>query len=120
MLPPPKARRERYPGLQPLSDRRALTGVVFVLKRGILWEILPQELGCDSGVTYWRRLRDWQEAGVWQRLHKFLLSKLRATDQIVWPRAVVDSGSVRAVGGGEKNGTIVTGPETGIILVGRI
>lgn len=29
--------------------------------------MLPQEMGCGSGVTCWRRLRDWHEAGVWER-----------------------------------------------------
>ena len=110
VLPPPKPRRERYPGRKPLSDRRVLTGVVFVLKSGIPWEMLPQEMGCGSGMTCWRRLRDWQEAGVWQRLHQLLLSKLRAADQIDWSRAVVDSGSVRAVGGGGENGAQSHGP----------
>ncbi len=105
VLPPRKPRRERYPGRKPLSDRRVLTGVLFVLKSGIPWEMLPQEMGCGSGMTCWRRLRDWHEAGVWQRLHELLLSKLRAADRIDWSRAVVDSGSVRAVGGGGKNGT---------------
>ena len=110
LLPPPKPRRERYPGRKPLSERRVLTGVLFVLKSGIPWEMLPQEMGCGSGMTCWRRLRDWQEAGVWQRLHELLLSKLRAADRIDWSRAVVDSGSVRAVGGGGKNGTKSHGP----------
>ncbi len=110
LLPPPKPRRQRYPGRKPLSERRVLSGVLFVLKSGIPWEMLPQEMGCGSGMTCWRRLRDWQEAGVWQRLHELLLSKLRAADRIDWSRAVVDSGSVRAVGGGEKNGTKSHGP----------
>ena len=105
LLPPPKPRRQRYPGRKPLSERRVLTGVLFVLKSGIPWEMLPQEMGCGSGMTCWRRLRDWHEAGVWQRLHELLLSKLRAADRIDWSRAVVDSGSVRAVGGGGENGT---------------
>ncbi len=105
LLPRPKPRRQRFPGRKPLSDRRVLTGILFVLKSGIPWEMLPQEMGCGSGMTCWRRLRDWHEAGVWQRLHELLLSKLRAADQIDWSRAVVDSGSVRAVSGGGKNGT---------------
>ncbi len=108
LLPPPKPRRQRYPGRKPLSDRPVLTGVLFVLKSGIPWEMLPQEMGCGSGMTCWRRLRDWQEAGVWQRLHELLLSKLRAADQIDWSQAVVDGGSVRAVGAG--NGTQSHGP----------
>ena len=100
LLPPPKPRRWRYPGRKPLRDRQALTGVLFVLKSGIPWEMLPKEMECGSGMTCWRRLRDWREAGVWQNLHELLLAKLRAADQIDWSRAVVDSASIRAVGGG--------------------
>ncbi len=110
LLPKPKPRRRRYPGRKPLSDRRVLTGILFVLKSGIPWQMLPPEMGCGSGMSCWRRLRDWQEAGVWQRLHELLLSKLRAADQIDWSRAPVDSGSIRAVGGGGKNGTQSHGP----------
>jgi transposase len=105
LLPSPKPRRFRFPGRKPISDRQALTGILFVLKSGIPWEMLPQEMGCGSGMTCWRRLRDWQEAGVWQKLHELLLAQLREADQIDWSRAVVDSASVRAVGGGEKNRT---------------
>ena len=103
LLPPPKPRRWRYPGRKPISDRQALTGILFVLKSGIPWEMLPQEMGCGSGMTCWRRLRDWQKAGVWQQLHELLLAHLQEADQIDWSRAVVDSASVRAVGGGGKN-----------------
>ena len=98
LLPPeppkPKGGRPRIP------DRQVLTGVLFVLKTGIPWEDLPQEMGCGSGMTCWRRLRDWQEAGVWNRLHHELLERLHRADRIDWSRAVVDSASVRAVLGG--------------------
>ena len=103
LLPKPKPRRWRHPGRKPLKDRQALTGVLFVLKSGIPWEMLPKEMECGSGMTCWRRLRDWQEAGVWQNLHELLLAKLRKAGQIDWSRAVVDSASIRAVGGGGKN-----------------
>ena len=79
-----------------VSDRAALTGIIFVLKSGIPWEMLPQELGCGSGVTCWRRLRDWQEAGVWDRLHRELLDRLGQADQIDWSRASLDSASIAA------------------------
>lgn len=62
VLPLPKARRQKYPERKPISNRQALTGILFVLKTGIPWEYLPQELGCGSGMTCWRRLRDWQLA----------------------------------------------------------
>ena len=101
-LIPKKKRRFRYPGRKPLSNRVVLTGILFVLKTGIAWEDLPQEMGCGSGMTCWRRLRDWQKAGVWDKIHQVLLSQLRQADQIDFSRAVVDSASVRAVFGGPK------------------
>ena len=103
LLPPPKPRRYQYPGRKPIESRKALAGILFVLKSGIPWEMLPQEMGCGSGMTCWRRLRDWQQAGVWEKLHEVLLVKLRGADKIDWSRAIVDSASIRAVGGGEKN-----------------
>ena len=106
LLPPPKPRRTRYPGRRPLDRRRVLTGILFVLKSGIPWEMLPQEMGCGSGMSCWRYLNAWQEAGVWQRMHEVLLARLRAADQIDWSRAVVDSSSVRAILGGQKRAPI--------------
>ena len=96
LLPPPKRRRRRYPGRTPLDHRRVLAGILFVLRTGIPWEALPQEMGCGSGITCWRRLRDWQRAGVWSRLHRVLLERLQAAHQLDWSRALVDSSSVRA------------------------
>lgn len=89
-------------GRPPLDDRKTLTGIVFVLRTGSPWEDLPQELGCGSGMTCWRRLRDWQQAGVWDAIHRLLLDELRKADRIDLSRAVVDSSSVRAVFGGTK------------------
>jgi transposase len=102
LLPPPKPRRFRYPGRKPLARRKVLTGVLFVLKSGIPWEMLPQEMGCGSGMTCWRYLKKLQEQGIWQKIHEVLLAKLRKADGIDWSRAVVDSASVRAVWGGLK------------------
>ena len=65
-----------------MLDRAALTGIIFVLKSGIPWAMLPQERGCGSGVTCWRRLREWQRAGVWERLHQALLDRLGEADTI--------------------------------------
>jgi len=104
LLPPPKPRRLKNPGRKPVPDRAALTGILFVLRTGLRWRDLPAEMVCGSGVTCWRRLRDWQEAGVWDRLHDILLSKLRAADQIDFSRVIVDSSSIRAVGAGQKQG----------------
>lgn len=73
-----------------------------MLCNGIQWEHLPQELGFGSGMTCWRRLRDWHETGVWQYLHEVLPAELNAAARLDWSRAVVDSSHVRAVKGGSR------------------
>jgi transposase len=95
-LLPVKPRRSRWPGRIPLDDRACLNGILFVLLTGITWTDLPQQLGYGSGMTCWRRLRDWTTAGVWDRLHELLLAELHAADQIDWSRAAVDGSHVRA------------------------
>ncbi|MER7728870.1 IS5 family transposase [Streptomyces sp. NPDC096323] len=99
-VPGPKlvAGRPRVP------DRQALCGILFVLHTGIQWEYLPQELGFGSGMTCWRRLAAWNEAGVWDRLHVVLLARPRAAKQLDWSRAVIDSSHVRAARRGPKSG----------------
>ena len=94
LLPPVPARPRG--GRPPVPARAALTGILFVLGTGIPWERLAQEMGCGSGVTCWRRLRDWQSAGVWDRLHRELLRRLREADRIDWSRACLDSSSIAA------------------------
>lgn len=101
-LLPIKERRFRYPGRNPIANRQALTGILFTLRTGIPWESLPQEMGCGCGMNCWRRLKEWHEAGIWQRVHEALLAELNGKGRIDWQRAVVDSSSVRAVHG-EKN-----------------
>jgi transposase len=87
-------------GRPPVPHRAALTGILFVLKTGIGWEDLPAEMGCGSGMTCWRRLRDWQLDGTWDKLHAVLLERLDEAGRIDWSRAAIDSSSVRAVFGG--------------------
>ena len=101
-LLPVVERRFRNPGRKRLDDRKALCGILFVLYTGIPWEFLPQELGYGSGMTCWRRLRDWNEAEVWQRLHEVLLAELNSAGLIDWDRAAVDGSHVRAVKGDPK------------------
>jgi len=89
-------------GRRRLDDRKALCGILFVLYTDIPWEFLPQELGYGSGMTCWRRLRDWHAAGVWQRLHEVLLARLNAAGVIDWSRAAAGGSHVRALKGGGK------------------
>jgi transposase len=102
LLPPeppkPKGGRPR------ISDRQALTGILFVLRSGCPWDALPAELGCGSGVTCWRRLRDWQAAGVWPRRHQRLLDRLGSRGRIDWSRASIDAASIPAKRGAMRRG----------------
>ena len=92
--PSPKGGRPR------VSNRRALTGIVFVLKTGVPWQSLPIEMNCGSGSTCWRRFAEWTALQVWSQLHVLILSMLGKMGAINLDRAVIDSASVRAVFGG--------------------
>ncbi len=77
--------------------------------------MLPKEMDCGSGSTCWRRMRGWQETGVWKRLHQVLLERLGEADKIDWERACLDSASTpakgRAEGRKEPDGLRKTGLE---------
>jgi transposase len=97
LLPPSRPRPKG--GRPPVDDRKALAGVLFVLRSGIPWAMLPQEMGCGCGMTCWRRLRDWQAAGVWAKLHRVLLDRLGRANAVDFGRCSLDSASFPAKGG---------------------
>ena len=87
-------------GRPPLPHRQALTGILFVLKTGLPWEDLPAELNCGCGMSCWRRPRDWQADGTWDKIHAVLLARLDRAGKLDWSKCAIDSSSVRAVLGG--------------------
>jgi transposase len=107
----PERPRQRI-GRPRVSDRAALTAIVFVLLTGVPWRMVPKEIGC-SGVTAWRRRRDRQAAGVWERLHRELLRRLNAAGKLEWSRGIVDSSHIRALQGGSDRPSPVDRGRTG-------
>ena len=104
-LLPPEPVKARG-GRPRIRNRDVLRGILFVLSTGLPWEYLPSEMGCGSGMTCWRRLKEWHEAGVWKKLHRALLERLNEADRIDWSRASLDSSSVPAQKGAAKPGRI--------------
>lgn len=101
-LIPQRVRRFRYPGRLPVDGRAALEGILWVLRHDVPWRELPTTLFGVSGVTCWRRLRDWAEAGVWQKLHETLLAECNAAGLLDLHRALVDSSHIHALKGGPR------------------
>src|SRR5918994_1075113 len=91
-------------GRPPLDDRKVLGGIIFVLRIGIPRASLPQQMGCGSGMTCWRRLRDWQAAGVFERLHRALLDRLGRANAVDFGRCSLDSASFPAKKGARRPG----------------
>jgi transposase len=102
-LLPQTERRFRYPGRLPIDDRRCLEGILYVLFSGLPWRAVPSELGV-SGVTCWRRLDRWQQAGVWSRLLVSLRAELEALGALEEARLLVDSSIVPAKKGARRLG----------------
>ena len=98
--PSPKGGRRRC------NDRRCLDAILYVLRGGIAWQLVPQKEFGVSGSTAWRRLRDWTQAGVWDDVHRKLLRQLGERGELETERVVIDSASVRALKGGRTPGPI--------------
>lgn len=102
----PRRRPQPKGGRPWVDDRATLNGILYVLRTGVAWKLLPTELGWGSGVTCWRRLRAWQRRGVWKRLHRAMLERLAEADKLDWSRGALDSRSLPAKGGaGRSAGT---------------
>jgi transposase len=94
---PVRPRRQRGPGRRRIDDRGVLAGILFVLKSGIPWEELPAEMGCGSGMTCWRRLREWQRTGTWSTIRRTLEASLppREFELFDWTRAAKPRSAAR-------------------------
>jgi transposase len=102
LLPAPP--RPPYGGRhRTISDRACLAAIVYMARTSTPWRLLPaRELGCGSPATCWRRLTEWADAGVFDRLHLVALDRLGEQGRLDWSRASVDTMSVRAKRGGPR------------------
>jgi transposase len=81
------------------DDRKCLEGILYILRSGSAWNLLPKEFGVSS-TTCWRRFKEWTQLGVWDQVHRKLLRGLAEVKALDIKRVVIDSASVRALFGG--------------------
>jgi transposase len=88
------AKRPHPKGDRPgIGDRAVLGGIIYVLRAGVPWRLLPaKELGCGSGVTCWRRLLPGLPTGP-------AASEHLAADRPAWDRVQHATGSSPLEGG---------------------
>lgn len=84
----PRRRRHRRGGRPPVANRRVLEGILWILRSGARWQDLPSEFPSPS--TCWRRLRDWEEQGVWLRIWRTFLAELNERQQLKWSESFMD------------------------------
>jgi transposase len=92
-------REPRRTGRPRVEDLVAFNAVVYVLVTGIAWRHLPPEIGCSPATAH-RRLKEWERAGLWQRLHRELIRRLNVAGRLDWSAGVIDGSQVRALQGG--------------------
>jgi len=103
LIPRPE-RRFRYPGRRRWDERACLEGILYVLRWAIPWKELPRIEGFPSGKTCWRRLDEWEKAGVWSAVMERLQARLQAAEAIDWGRAIADASLVSAKKGAPRRG----------------
>ena len=94
LLPPPRRGR----GRPRANDRKTLNGILYVLRTGCRWGDVPRKYG--SPTTCWRRLRAWEESGIWERIWRLLLARMDEQSKLQWARAFLDGSFVPAKKGG--------------------
>jgi len=89
LLPPHN--RQRHPRA---DDQRTLKGILSALHTRCRWQDVPRRY--KSPVTYWKRLRQWQCQGVWERLWCISLAMLHGQGWLAWSKAFLDGTFVLA------------------------
>ena len=82
------------------DDRQTVEAILYVLRTGCRWQDLPREYGAP--VTAWRRLRRWEEDGVWERIWRALLSQMDEEQRLDWEAAYLDGSFAPAKKGAQR------------------
>ena len=90
-------------GRRPKSHYAVLKVIWFVLVTSCRWKDVPKEMGC-CGETARTRLQAWERVGIWDQLHRLLLTMLNHEGQLHLETVIIDTTQVRAFGGGEATG----------------
>lgn len=104
LLPRPKRRHVHFPGRKPIDDRKVMAALIFILKTGTPWKMMPTELECGAANTLRSRLAYWARSGVFEKLHALLLQRLNVSGMLHLRRVIVDASFVKAPKGGEGTG----------------
>jgi len=94
----PKPKRSPKGGRPPADNREVLEGILWVLRTGARWQDLPNRY--PSASTCWRRLRLWEEQGVWLDVWRKFLSMLDEKGALDWQEAFIDGSFAPAKKGG--------------------
>ena len=96
ILPDEKPKNTRGRSIVPY--RKVLDGIMFVLRTGCQWKMLPKEYG--SGSTCHRRYQEWMQLGIFDKLWSRLLQKYDKKIGIKWDWQSLDSISIKSPLGG--------------------
>ncbi len=97
----PKPPRHHKGGRPWIENRRVLEGILWILRSGARWQDLPEKYPHPS--TCWRRLRDWDEQGVWLRIWRAFLGELNERQQLNWSESFLDGSFAPAKKGAPKS-----------------
>ena len=84
----PKRKKNKKGGRPPRDNREVLEGILWVLQTGARWKDLPSEYPSPS--TCWRRLKTWEEQGVWLKVWRAFLGELDEAGLIDWSESFAD------------------------------
>jgi transposase len=87
LLPKPRRRRDKR-CCPPTPNRACFEGILWILQTGAAWRFLPDEF--PSPATRWRRLKQWEDEGVWLNAWRALLGGLDAEGLLKWDEAFLD------------------------------